>query len=342
MFKKFSENDLITTKGIVEEQIVLKPVCFLHYPNFENHYTSEAIGPSGSYFMSLYDSPVPPKNKVATVAFGYFSASSSFAITTEVAQKQTMYRLYAKKLLGDENLNFIIDGQPRYELLFVSIARNQMKDSIKRNTFNVGFLSNINSIHPTQSTAPINYFCDLSTKTKIDETIAGNYGNLYSVGSKNSNQVLANSGVVGLIFYEHGTAVLIPHKMFETASNAMSPTGELYRSLAESKTQMELLSGFSNKIADISFTNKSTPAVSIFNCVVDKDEFNYSTNPSFKNDKGEIRVNSGSGITSGPFTAITQVGLVNEQGELIAVGKLSEPIKKSFDKKVSIKVKLIQ
>jgi hypothetical protein len=37
---------------------------------------------------------------------------------------------------------------------------------------------------------------------------------------------------------------------------------------------------------------------------------------------------------------ITSVGLYNDASELLAVAKISKPIEKSFDKEVSIKVKL--
>jgi CxxC motif-containing protein len=43
---------------------------------------------------------------------------------------------------------------------------------------------------------------------------------------------------------------------------------------------------------------------------------------------------------SDPKTFITTVGLLNDANEMIAVAKTSQPIPKSFDKEVLIKVKL--
>ena len=41
-----------------------------------------------------------------------------------------------------------------------------------------------------------------------------------------------------------------------------------------------------------------------------------------------------------PQTYITTIGLMNDANEMIAVAKTSQPIQKSFDKEVLIKVKL--
>jgi hypothetical protein len=45
-------------------------------------------------------------------------------------------------------------------------------------------------------------------------------------------------------------------------------------------------------------------------------------------------------FTVDPQTYITTIGLYNDSNELIAVAKTSQPIVKSFDKEVLIKVKL--
>jgi hypothetical protein len=41
-----------------------------------------------------------------------------------------------------------------------------------------------------------------------------------------------------------------------------------------------------------------------------------------------------------PRTFITTIGLYNDSNELVAVAKTSQPIAKSFDKEVLVKVKL--
>jgi hypothetical protein len=67
-------------------------------------------------------------------------------------------------------------------------------------------------------------------------------------------------------------------------------------------------------------------------------EFNFSNNPTFTSGSdGTLREPS---FETDPKTYITSVGLYNDANELMAVAKTSQPIAKSFDKEVLIKVKL--
>ena len=66
-------------------------------------------------------------------------------------------------------------------------------------------------------------------------------------------------------------------------------------------------------------------------------EFNYSNNPTYVNTDGTF---SETTFKTDPYTYITTIGLLNDANELIAVAKTSQPIAKSFDKEVLIKVKL--
>ncbi len=66
-------------------------------------------------------------------------------------------------------------------------------------------------------------------------------------------------------------------------------------------------------------------------------EFNYSNNPTYVNANGTFAETS---FETDPKAYITTVGLFNDANELIAVAKTSQPIEKSFDKEVLIKVKL--
>jgi hypothetical protein len=67
-------------------------------------------------------------------------------------------------------------------------------------------------------------------------------------------------------------------------------------------------------------------------------EFNYSENPSFiSGSTGNVLYNS---FIENPQTYITTVGMYNDNNELLAVAKLSKPLKKDFTKEALIRVKL--
>jgi len=67
-------------------------------------------------------------------------------------------------------------------------------------------------------------------------------------------------------------------------------------------------------------------------------EFNYSQNPTFiDSTTGGVRFTD---FITAPQTFITTIGLYNDNGDLLAVAKLSKPLKKDFTKEALIRVKL--
>jgi len=67
-------------------------------------------------------------------------------------------------------------------------------------------------------------------------------------------------------------------------------------------------------------------------------QFNYSNNPTFYNaDNGSLTF---ADFRNNPKTYVTTVGLYNTQNELLAVAKLSKPVRKSFDEEILLRVRL--
>jgi hypothetical protein len=67
-------------------------------------------------------------------------------------------------------------------------------------------------------------------------------------------------------------------------------------------------------------------------------EFNFSNNPTFVT--GSDGSFAESTFETDPKTFISTIGLFNDSNEILAVAKTSQPVPKSFDKEVLIKVKL--
>jgi hypothetical protein len=66
-------------------------------------------------------------------------------------------------------------------------------------------------------------------------------------------------------------------------------------------------------------------------------ESNYSNNPTFVNADNTLVVAE---FKTNPRVYITTVGLYNNSNELLAVAKLSKPIRKSFDEEILLRVRL--
>jgi hypothetical protein len=73
-------------------------------------------------------------------------------------------------------------------------------------------------------------------------------------------------------------------------------------------------------------------------CRIRNSQANYTTNPSFISaSTGEILDPV---LINSPEVYVTTVGLYNDSNELLAVAKLSRPLRKDFTKEALIRVKL--
>ena len=67
-------------------------------------------------------------------------------------------------------------------------------------------------------------------------------------------------------------------------------------------------------------------------------EYNYSNNPTFSNPNTGVLIQSD--FKNDPKVYITTVGLYNSLNELLAVAKLSKPVRKSFDEEILLRIRL--
>ena len=76
---------------------------------------------------------------------------------------------------------------------------------------------------------------------------------------------------------------------------------------------------------------------SIYFCRINHNDYNYSTNPTYlSGSKIVVKTKT----TDEPVAYITTVGLYNDNNELLATGKLSEPLKKTPANEITLRVRL--
>ncbi|MBC8408213.1 MAG: hypothetical protein H8E12_05745 [Rhodobacteraceae bacterium] len=89
------------------------------------------------------------------------------------------------------------------------------------------------------------------------------------------------------------------------------------------------------------FQNVTNINSTLIFCRATADEFNYSSNPTFRNSAGElVVVDPGDDTGQRTFTFVTTVGLYNSNNELLAVAKLSRPVEKNDEKDLTTRVRL--
>ena len=92
-----------------------------------------------------------------------------------------------------------------------------------------------------------------------------------------------------------------------------------------------------HRIYDISYQNTTELNSTIHFCRIKYNDFNYSSNPTYLTGS-KIRVKNTE--TDQPVSYFTTVGLYSSDNELLAVGKLSEPIKKTPSNDMTVRVRL--
>lgn len=265
--------------------------------------------------------------------------------------------------------------------VFMSFKRLFSRDGIKRETFAARMYQSASFSHSgsftdivevqnlrTTSLSGSAIFTDIGASTNQQRTFGGAVGNIRNAANTSES--------VGLIFYDAGAVVLDASKIF-SGSQKMSGTidavaaastirndtvsiGKTVLGSTAGNPNAKLIPDFfvSGSIDDIvdhiastrfqsgtltaaTFQNNTNINSTLIFCRATADEFNYSTNPTFVNSDGRIRVvDSGQEDTQRTFTMPTTVGLHDEFGNLLAVAKVSRPIEKNDEKDITFRIRL--
>ena len=243
-------------------------------------------------------------------------------------------------------------GTKMNECLFLSFARLLNKDEIKKQSFSltlvtggVGGGENPGSATHTAPTGSITIQDAGALSSYKVNSPAGEYGLLYT-GS--------TSGFpVGQIFYQAGIVVLTASVLATSLSDATNKPGikapgwfgpnngtTLFWTISQALTGSSIsgsCSGLRARIANVSFNNTTELNSSIYFCRANNNEFNYSANPTYLSASKLVTKNNADDT---PVSYITTVGLYSADNELLAVAKLSEPLKKTPDDEFTLRVRL--
>lgn len=284
--------------------------------------------------------------------------------STSLQTEQVIYNQLAKVLMGYYSDNtikkFELDADTEdnnnvlHNVIFVNLSRNQFKDKIKKGTFNLLInASGSTNIYLTDASA--------SLGPTVRECETGEYGLLYvSASSMTGLTAGALNLTGGLVFYEAGIAAISPYIFAQSSSNA-APTSSYgnfnsnQRGLVSgnpplfsgsynigeafvSGSTKDVSYGFASKFLTASYQAVTELNSTVYFCRAFNNEFNYSSNPTYL-ENSQIIVKEGDPMAQ-PVSYITTVGLYDDNNQLLAVAKLSEPIKKTPDTELIARVRL--
>ena len=329
-FKSFSlGEDVASGQSSINESISISGSIFEADPNikfYKSIASGSADGDLGGYFETAYDAS--PTSSLSTALFDItygLTTSSAYYVaatnTSSLTEKVKIYRQMAAVCLGNPDSRFTVDSVVRNEAFFVLIKRGLQKDEIKKGATAIV----INSEAPAQYTAS-----DQGAVTAFKQTNGGDYAPLKYNGTGSE---------MGQVWYNAGVIVFPPDLAFGGITLWSGSLAKTLINVQSSGNINALVDGFRQHVERVDFHNQTNLQSTIFFCRAHNTEFNYSSNPTYVDANKKIRVTSGSNIIA-PRAYITTVGVYDENDNLLATGKLSKPIVKSFENEAIIRLRL--
>ena len=284
--------------------------------------------------------------------------------STDILAKQNIYKQMAAVMLGynqtgslrvfdvSGNFNTQNTATVMRTPIFINFSRLMMKDEIRKGSFELtigtgshGHAFNAHDVASAVGTRIItdSGSVDLENGLRIlkETTNNGNVGILDRFKGIAAIQLSSSNLGANSIFGANGDTVGHLPILFVSQSQAKQYT---FGHAMISGTILECATGMRHRIQNISIKNATQLNVANYLCTAGANDFNYSSNPSYVNTSSQIQVrldSDGSVNKNNPaYAYITGVGLYASDGELMAVGKFSKPIKKDASKSQLISVKL--
>jgi hypothetical protein len=344
-------SDSIVTRNLLHEAIPITGTIVSGTYNNEN--IKEF---SHGMFQSVYDYPFlsSSANHIFDLTCGYSANSvlsgTGYPAAAQQEKKINIYNEMAQVLVGfDENgavREFDEDGDLTggtkiQDAYFFNFTRLLSKDEIKKGSFTLSFGMTNTHATPFSSLVSVTDYSG-SNGYKVNSP-AGEYGILYATGSALVGGDVtpdANGNVkAGLVYYQAGVAVL---------------TSSLFQRLLGTDAQMNVgteisdavLTGSSinlnadsirHRINNISFNNTVELNSTVYFCRVNNTDFNFSSNATYLSSSKMVVKEKAEDM---PVSYVTSVGLYSPDNELLAVAKLSEPLKKDPSTEFTIRVRL--
>jgi hypothetical protein len=337
-FKNLTSADIASTKTLLNEAIPITGtvVSGTYSDNNIQNYAHQM-------FQSVYDYPYlsSSANHIFDIAVGYSSDSAlSSSSGTQNAKKINMYNQMAQILVGfDTGSNImkfdrdgdLTTGTKIKDAFFLSFARLLVKDEIKKGSFEIKILGSGSSNAAPDTLITISDY-GAATDYRANSP-AGEYGILYT-----SSAAQADTGV-GLIYYQAGIA-LLTSSLFTGVFGPRTDYSTYTSSVGAYLTNGNITgscNALRNRLVNIKFNNTTELNSTVYFCRANHNEFNYSSNPTYVSSSKIVVKNES---TDPPISYITTVGLYSADNELLAVAKLSEPLKKTIDSELTLRVRL--
>ncbi len=283
-----------------------------------------------------------------SVTYGHIKGSGSMnQSTTQEGETKAVYGQFYNLLETDRaalksNRGFILGAATASDAYFIVAERLQMKDRLNPGTFTLSLSGS--------TTAGVAQTLHLTDNSKLANAKAAPFGERYDIISGSAGAQVGST-VYGNFYPDPGIFVLSATELsaslpgvaaYKTQTNVVPSTFQGngltpdLRVIDGADNAHKLVTAISK--GSVTLRSEERQYIYDYFCRAKANEFNYSQNLTFwSGSQYDIRH---SDMINNPQVYITEVGLYDEAGELMAVGRLSSALEKNFSSEAIIKVRL--
>ena len=351
IYKRFGEFDKVNAKV----EVVTTGLWTGDSGSLTGFFTSstQVVATSGQYYYNVYNTN-PATNSSAEVqyalAYGHVDGSGSMTLDLNdnslLASKAT-YAQYRSMLLDNPTQKFQIENSSGIavdtnDIYIINLSRARFREEMDAGNWSLK-VSGSNGLFTFIDDSGKKFGDSFGKAGRVFKVVSGSL-NLGTQNEATIDSTTAANGLgYGLFYPDRGIVVLNPAAIGNTVGSVFNEAFQTIGTLAPSLSTAAEQENHKRLYYAIKhggdFEARRTEDISTQHYFVraTNREFNYSNNPTYVNTNGTFSEKT---FETDPQTFITTVGLYNDSNELVAVAKTSQPIVKSFDKEVLIKVKL--
>ena len=319
-------------------------------------YTSstQVASTSGRYYLDVYNGlPSSGTSEVQfSIAYGDTNGFGAPTITQNddsTLPTKATYNQFKNILLDPADNYFSIytgsvaGGHDMKNFYVINVNRARYKERLDPGNISIDLSGSVRSITLIDDSGGSDE--NVTTAGRVYNLVSGslNIGSALTASIAPTNGYSAPNGKgYGLFYPDMGIILLNPNALASACDPKLGQaSGSIinvyHQNNGNNSGSVALLMAISGG-ADLQIRRTENISTSHYFVRANNREFNFSNNPTFVT--GSVGAFVNPLFERDPHVYITSVGLYDDANELLAVAKTSQPIEKSFDKEIAIKVKL--
>ena len=350
-----AENDFFTELAGTDKRtnipsIISSPVWSGGATTLTAFYTGSAqSGSSGDYYYDVFDKVGTDTTREVqfAIAYGHFDGSGSLSTSAGNNPSKAVYRQFRNICIRNANSDSQFEFPENNTTVFkdiyvINVNRARYRERLDPGNWELhlgtgdpGLIKLIDDSGATSDSS-------VNASQRVFNVISGSIATGTAVspaGEAASDFASSAVGSYGLFYPELGLIILNATRLDQ--GTAASPPGLALGTVESTGTNDDNSMKLFTKIDDADYfqaRREEQIKSSHFFCRVESDQYNWSQNPTYFTGTDAELTNSS--FIQDPKAYITTVGLYNDNNELLAVAKLSQPLLKSRDREAVIKVRL--